>query len=58
MVDVVVQGAWVLYCINGDKGKDKGDEPLPLLAFRRDIANTIFLEYSKESQLSSSHVGI
>ena len=34
------------------------DESLPLLAFRRDVVNTIFREYSKESKLSSSHVAI
>ena len=44
----------VLYCIN----KDKDDEDLPLLAFRRDVVNAKFLKYSKESKLSSSHVGI
>ena len=37
---------------------DKGDEFLPLLAFRRDIVTAIFLEYSKDSKLSSSHLGI
>ena len=54
MVDVVLQGARVLYCIN----EDKGDETLPLLAFRRDVVIVIFLEYSKEGKLSASHIGI
>ena len=54
MIDVVLQGVWVLYRIN----KDEGDESLPLLAFRRDVVNAIFLKYSKEGRLSSSHVGI
>ena len=54
MVDVVIQGAWVLYRIN----KDKDDESLPLLAFRRYVVNVIFLKYSKEGRLSSSHLGI
>ena len=44
MVDVVPQVMWVLYRIN----KDESDESLPLLAFRRDIVNVIFLKYSKE----------
>ena len=51
MVDVVLQDAWVLYCI-------KGDESLPLLAFRRDIVNATFLEYSKEGRLFWSRGGI
>ena len=54
MVDVVLQGAWVLYCIN----KDNCYESLPLLAFRRDVVNEIFLEYSKKGKLSPSHIGI
>ena len=54
MVDVVLQGVRVLYLIN----KDEGDESLPLLVFRRDVVNVIFLKYSKEGRLSSSHVGI
>ena len=44
----------VLYHIN----KDKGDESLPLLFFRRHVVNVIFLKYSKEGELSSSHLGI
>ena len=54
MVDVVIQGAWVLYRIN----KDKGNESLHLLAFRRHVVNVIFLKYSKEARFSSSHLGI
>ena len=54
MVDVFIQGAWVLYRIN----KDKGDDSLPLLAFWRQVVNVIFLKYSKEGRLSSSHLGI
>ena len=54
MVDVVLQGARVLYCIN----KDEGDESLPFLVFWRHIVNTIFLKDSKEARLSSSHVAI
>ena len=42
------------YCIN----QDKDDESPPLMGFRRDVVNAIFLEYSKESKLSSSHLGI
>ena len=54
MVDFVIQVAGVLYHIN----KDKGDESLPLLAFQRYSVNVIFLKYSKEGRLSSSHLGI
>ena len=54
MVDVVLQGVWVLYPIN----KDEGNESLPLLAFPKDVVNAIFLRYSKEGRLSSSHAGI
>ena len=54
MVDVVIQGAWGLYGIN----KNNGDESLPLPAFRRHVVNIIFLEYSKEGRLSTSHLGI
>ena len=38
--------------------QDKGDESLPLLAFRRDVVNAIFVEYSKEGKLSPSHIGV
>ena len=54
MVDVVLQGVWVLYRIN----KDEVDESLPLLAFWRDVVNATFLKYSKEDRLSSSNIGI
>ena len=54
MVDVVPQGAWVLYHIN----KDEGDESLPFLVFRRHTVYSILLKYSKEDRLSSSHLGI
>ena len=49
MVDVVIQGTWVLYPIN----KDKGNESLPL-AFQIHFVNVIFLKYSKEDRISSS----
>ena len=52
MVDVIHEGVWVLHYIN----KDEGNKSLPLLAFRGDVANTIFLKYSKEGRLYSSHV--
>ena len=54
MLDTALQGARVLYRIN----KDEGDESLPFLVFWRHIVNAIFLKYSKEGRLSSSHVGI
>ena len=54
MVDVVLQGVWILYRIN----KDEVDVSLPLLAFRRDVVNATFLKYSKEDRLSSSNIGI
>ena len=54
MVDVLLQGAWVLYRIN----KDKGNECLPLLAFQRHVVNAIFPKYSMEARLFSSHLGI
>ena len=54
MVDVLLQGAWVLYRIN----KYEGDEFLLLLVFRRHIVNAVFQKYSKEGRLSSNHVGI
>ena len=38
--------------------KDKGDESLLLLAFRRYVVSVIFLKYSKEIRLSSSCLGI
>ena len=54
MVDVALQGPRVLYRIH----KDEGDGYLPFLVFWRHIVNAIFLKYSKEGRLSSSHVGI
>ena len=54
MLDIVAQGTWVLYRIN----KDKGDDCLPLLAFRRHVVNITFLKYWKEDRFSSSHLGI
>ena len=54
MIDVVLQDAWVLYGFN----KDEGDESLSFLVFQRHIVNAVFLKYSKEGRLSSSHVGI
>ena len=43
MVDVVLQGVRVLYCIN----EDEGHEALLLLGFRRDVVNAIFLKNSE-----------
>ena len=54
MVDVVLQGVWVLHFNN----YDTGDESLPPLAFQRHVDNVVFMEYSKEGKLSSSHAGI
>ena len=54
MVDVVLQGSWVLYRVN----KDEGDESLLFLVFRRYVVNAIFLKYSEDGRLSTSHVGI
>ena len=54
MVEVVIQGAWVLYLIN----KDKDDESLFLLAFRRHVVNVFLLKYSKKGRFSSSHLRI
>ena len=54
MVDVVIQGAWLLHQIS----KGEGDEYLPLLAFGRHFVNVIFLKYSKEGRLSSIHLRI
>ena len=52
MVDVVLQGAWALYCIS------KGEVDESLLVLRRHVVNAIFLKYSKADRLSSSHFGI
>ena len=46
-VDVVIQGVWILYYIN----KEKGDQSLPLLAFRKHV-NVIFVTYSEEGKYS------
>ena len=54
IVDVVIQGAWVLHRISSDKS----DVPLSLLAFRRDFVNVTFFKYSKEGRLYASHLGI
>ena len=54
MVDVVLQGVWVLYRIN----ENEGDDSLPLPAFQRDVVNAILLKFSSENRSSSSHVGI
>ena len=54
MVDVVLQGVCVLHRFN----KNEGDESLPLLVFQRHVVNPVFLKYSKEGRLSSSHAGI
>ena len=42
-------------CLNG---KCCSSEYLPLLTFRRRVVNEIFLKYSKEGRLCSSHLGI
>ena len=55
IIDVAIQGTWVLHRINKD---EKGDESLPPLTFRRHVVNVIFLKYSKEGRLSLSHLGI
>ena len=54
MIDVALQNAWVLHRIN----KDQEDVSLSLLAFRRDVVNSIFLKYSNEKRASSSRVRI
>ena len=54
MVNVNLQGAWVLYGFN----KDEGIESLSFLVFRRHNVNAIFLKYSNEGRLPSSDVGI
>ena len=41
MVDVVIQGAWVLHRIK----KDKGNESLPLLVFQRQFVHLNFLKF-------------
>ena len=54
MVDVLLQGAWVLYRIN----KYEGDEFLLRLVFGRHIVNAVFQKYSKGGRLSSNHGGV
>ena len=54
MTDVVLRDVWVLYRFR----KDEDDEFLPVLAFRRDVVNAIFLKYSKEGRFSLTHVAI
>ena len=54
MIDVALQGAWVLYSIS----KDKGDESVPPSAFRRYAVTVFFMKYSKEGKSFSSQVGI
>ena len=54
MVDVVLLGVWVLYCIN----KDEHNRSLLHLAFPRDVVKAVFLKYSKEGRLSSTQAGI
>ena len=44
MVDVVLQGVWVLYHINNE-----GKECLPLLAFRIDVVNATFLNTQRKA---------
>ena len=46
MVDVVLQNAWALHCIN----KDEGGEFLLLLSFRRDVV-FYFSEILKRRQI-------
>ena len=53
LIDAVPQGASLLYRVN----KDGGNESVPFLVFGRRIVNAIFLKYSKEGKLSSSHAG-
>ena len=52
MIDVVLQAVWKLDLIN----KDKGDEYMSFLAFRRDITSAIFLKYLKKGILSLCEV--
>ena len=53
MVDVVLWGVWVLYCINHDEG-DESD----LSGFSKRFCQCNFSEICKESRLSSRHVGV
>ena len=54
MVDIVLHCAWVLHGIN----KNESYDPLTLVAFRKHVVNAIFLKYSKEDRLPSTHLGI
>ena len=45
MVDVVIQGAWVLHRIK----KDKGNESLPLLVFQRQFVHLNFLNIQRKA---------
>ena len=54
MVDVVLQGVWILSRIT----KDEDDESRFPLAFWRDAVNVIFLRHSNEGRILWSHVGI
>ena len=44
--------------LNGLCCSSEVPESLPLLAFRRDVVNVIFLKYSKKGRSSSGHLGI
>ena len=46
MVDVALQGVWVLYPFN----KDEDDGSPPLLAFQRHVVNAIFLKYQVQTE--------
>ena len=45
MIDVAIQNAWILNRIN----RAEGDTNYSLLAFRREIVNSIFLKYSNDN---------
>ena len=45
MVEVVLQGAWVLYCIN----QENGDDSLPLLVFRQDVVYAVLRNIQKKA---------
>ena len=56
MVDVALQNAWILHRVN----KEDFDSSYSLLAFPREVINTIFLKYSFEnpSKRKISHIAI
>ena len=54
MIDVVLQNGLVLYRIN----KHESGKSLPLLVFRRDVDNAIFLKCLEEGRSSPNHVRI